>query len=132
MSSSRSNSNPPSNNGDNQPNFGKKESDNNDYTDPGDGAYEEDSEEDEQLRKLGPILKESWRVEENKYGNTTYENPSVMVIYRKDYEYALDQIIPTIESSFNEFDLVMVSQAYRSRATVEKNCLLYTSDAADE
>ena len=52
MSNSRSNSNSPNNNGDSQPNFGKKESDINDYTDPKDWAYEEDSVEDDQLRKL--------------------------------------------------------------------------------
>tara|TARA_B100000963_G_C22457436_1_gene594080 strand:+ start:259 stop:588 length:330 start_codon:yes stop_codon:yes gene_type:complete len=52
MPNSRSNSNSPNNNGDSQPNFGKKESDINDYTDPKDWAYEEDSVEDDQLRKL--------------------------------------------------------------------------------
>ena len=85
----------------------------------------------EQLRKLGPILKDSWRVEENKFGNTTYENPSVMVIYRKDHEYALDQIIPSIDNSINEFDLVMVSQAYRSRASVEKKVNLVVKPMID-
>ena len=74
----------------------------------------------EQLRQLGPLLKENWRVEENKQGNTTYENPSVICIYRKDHEFTLDQIIPTKKESINEFDLVIVSQAYRSRASVEK------------
>ena len=74
----------------------------------------------EQLRQLGPLLKENWRVEENKQGNTTYENPSVICIYRKDHEFTLDQIIPTKKDSINEFDLVIVSQAYRSRASVEK------------
>ena len=85
----------------------------------------------EQLRKLGPILKDSWRVEENKFGNTTYENPSVMVIYRKDHEYALDQIIPSIDNSINEFDIVMVSQAYRSRASVEKKVNLVVKPMID-
>ena len=74
----------------------------------------------EQLRQLGPLLKENWRVEENKQGNTTYENPSVICIYRKDHEFTLDQIIPSKKESINEFDLVIVSQAYRSRASVEK------------
>ena len=74
----------------------------------------------EQLRQLGPLLKENWRVEENKQGNTTYENPSVICIYRKDHEFTLDQIIPSKNESINEFDLVIVSQAYRSRASVEK------------
>jgi len=74
----------------------------------------------EQLRKLGPLLKENWRVEENKSGNTTYETPSAVIIYRKDHEYTLDQIIPSRDESINKFDLVIVSQAYRSRASAEQ------------
>jgi len=74
----------------------------------------------EQLRKLGPTLRDTWRVEENEHGNTTYEQPSAVVIYRKDQEFALEQIIPTPEKSINNFDLVIVSQAYRSRASVDK------------
>ena len=74
----------------------------------------------QQLTQLDEILKNNWRVEENKSGNTTYENPSVIVIYREDQEFALDQIIPTIDDSINEFDLVLVSQAYRSRFPVDK------------
>ena len=74
----------------------------------------------QQLTKLDDILKNNWRVEENKSGNTTYENPSVIVIYREDQEFALEQIIPTISNSINEFDLVLVSQAYRSRFPVDK------------
>ena len=74
----------------------------------------------QQLTKLDDILKRNWRVEENKSGNTTYEKPSVIVIYREDQEFALEQIIPTKERSINEFDLVLVSQAYRSRFPVDK------------
>ena len=74
----------------------------------------------QQLTKLDDILKSNWRVEENKSGNTTYEKPSVIVIYREDQEFALEQIIPTKEKSINEFDLVLVSQAYRSRFPVDK------------
>ena len=54
-----------------------------------------------------------------------------MVIYRKDHEYALDQIIPSIDNSINEFDLVMVSQAYRSRASVEKKVNLVVKPMID-
>ena len=74
----------------------------------------------QQLSKLDDILKNNWRVEENNSGNTTYELPSVIVIYREDQEFALEQIIPTKDKSINEFDLVLVSQAYRSRFPVDK------------
>ena len=74
----------------------------------------------EQLRKLGPTLRDKWRVEQNKNGNTTYEQPSAVIIYRKDQEFSLEQIIPKPEESINKFDLVIVSQAYRSRASVDK------------
>ena len=85
----------------------------------------------EQLRKLSPLLKENWRVEENKYGNTTYENPSAIVIYRKDQEYSIDQIIPNRDKSLNEYDLIIVSQAYRSRASTEKKVKLVIKPMID-
>ena len=74
----------------------------------------------EQLRTLGPLLKDNWRVEQNNKGNTTYELPSVVTIMRDDQAFNLDHIIPNIQNSINEFDLVIVSQAYRSRASVDR------------
>ena len=49
-----------------------------------------------QLRKLNQeFLAKKWQVERNpKTGNPTYKEPSVIVIYRKDQEFMLKDVIP--------------------------------------
>ncbi len=49
-----------------------------------------------QLRKLNQeFLSKKWQVERNvKTGNPTYKEPSVIVIYRKDQEFVLKDVIP--------------------------------------
>ena len=42
------------------------------------------------------------------------------MIYRKDQEFILNDIIPTKINSKNTFDLIIASQPYRSRITAEK------------
>ena len=68
-----------------------------------------------QLNNLDDILKESWQVEKNKNGNTTYKDPSVIVIFREDQEMTIDNIIPRKDQEFHNFDLIIASQPYRSR-----------------
>ena len=76
---------------------------------------------DNQLRKLNVFLEKNWQIErDNKSGNSTYKTPSVLVIYRKDQEFILNDIIPTKINSKNTFDLIIASQPYRSRITAEK------------
>ena len=76
---------------------------------------------DNQLRKLNVFLEKNWQIErDNKSGNSTYKTPSVLVIYRKDQEFILSDIIPTKINSKNTFDLIIASQPYRSRITAEK------------
>ena len=53
-------------------------------------------------------------------GNPTYKTPSVLVIYRRDQEFVLNDIIPTKSKSKNKFDLIIASQPYRSRIPAEK------------
>ena len=49
-----------------------------------------------QLRKLNQeFLAKKWQVETNpKTGTSTYKEPSVIVIYRKDQEFVLQDVIP--------------------------------------
>ena len=69
-----------------------------------------------QLNKLEPILEKNWQVEKNpKNGNTTYKNPSVIVIHRDDQKIQLNNIIPRINDERLYFDLIIASQPYRSR-----------------
>ena len=49
-----------------------------------------------QLRKLNQeFLAKKWQVETNpKTGTSTYKEPSVIVIFRKDQEFVLQDVIP--------------------------------------
>ena len=74
-----------------------------------------------QLRALNPYLEKNWQIERAaKTGNPTYKIPSVLVIYRDDQEFVLNDIIPTKSNPSNKFDLIIASQPYRSRIPAEK------------
>ena len=74
-----------------------------------------------QLRKLNSFLEKNWQIErDSKTGNPTYKTPSVLVIYRSDQEFVLNDIIPTKSKPSNTFDLIIASQPYRSRISAEK------------
>ena len=76
----------------------------------------------DQLRKLNQgFLSKKWQIERNPInGNPTYKEPSVIIIYRKDQEFSLKNIIPKKNNGKNNFDLIIASQPYRSRISVEK------------
>ena len=75
-----------------------------------------------QLRKLNQeFLAKKWQVETNpKTGTSTYKEPSVIVIFRKDQEFVLQDIIPKKNNGKTDYDLIIASQPYRSRVTAEK------------
>ncbi len=75
-----------------------------------------------QLRKFNrKYLSKIWQIERNsRNGNPTYKEPSVIVIYRKDQEFTLKNIIPNKNQGKKNYDLIIASQPYRSRITAEK------------
>jgi len=75
-----------------------------------------------QLRKLNQeFLNKKWQIERNpRNGNPTYKEPSVIVIYRKDQEFSLKNVIPKKNNGKNSYDLIIASQPYRSRISAEK------------
>ena len=79
-----------------------------------------------QLRKFNKdFLDKKWQIERNKKnGNPTYKEPSVIVIYRKDQEFGLKNIIPNKNNGKTKYDLIIASQPYRSRITAEKKVKL--------
>ena len=52
-------------------------------------------------------------------GNPIYEKPVVLVLYREDYKLLLDQMRPKRGVTRADYDLVIASQPYRARASVE-------------
>jgi len=74
-----------------------------------------------QLIQLNSFLEKNWQIERDvKTGNPTYKIPSILVIYRSDQKFVLSDIIPKKSKPSNKFDLIIASQPYRSRISVEK------------
>jgi hypothetical protein len=72
-----------------------------------------------QIGELKSFLDEHWRVREGKGGNLVYEKPVVLVIYREDHKFLLDQVRPRRGLTHANYDLVIASQPYRARAPLE-------------
>ena len=73
-----------------------------------------------QIAELQPFLAEHWRVREGRsQRQSVYEKPVVLVIYREDHRFLLDQVRPRRGFAHADFDLVIASQPYRARAPVE-------------
>ena len=59
---------------------------------------------------------ENWKARVSpKSGNPVYERPVVLVLYRNDHHFLLDQIIPKPGGTVADYDLVIASQPYRAR-----------------
>ncbi len=74
----------------------------------------------EQINALEPFLGEHWQARHSpKTGNPVYERPVVLVIYRDDYRFLLDSVIPRQSATRADYDLVIASQPYRLRVPAE-------------
>ena len=74
----------------------------------------------EQLRALDPTLVDNWQVKSSaKTGNPLYVTPSVLVIYREDHAFLLDDVIPKEGQAEADFDFVVASQPWRARTSAE-------------
>ena len=75
---------------------------------------------EEQINELKTLLVDGWRVQASpKTGNPHYVKPSVLVLYRDDHKFMLDQVIPRQDRKQPNFDLVIASQPYRARMDVD-------------
>ena len=75
---------------------------------------------EEQITDLQGFLGEHWRAKVSaKTGNPIYEKPMVLVLYREDYRFLLDQVRPRRGGTRADYDLVIASQPYRARAATE-------------
>jgi hypothetical protein len=70
----------------------------------------------EQIDSLGPLLDEGWATKPSPVtGNPTYARPSVLVMYREDYEFLLDDVIPRVGGTHRGYDFILASQPWRAR-----------------
>ncbi|HZT26885.1 MAG TPA: hypothetical protein VFA57_14395, partial [Pseudolabrys sp.] len=75
---------------------------------------------EQQITALEPFLGETWKARVSlKSGNPIYERPVVLVLYRADHKFLLDQVIPKPGGTVADYDLVIASQPYRARASLE-------------
>jgi SAM-dependent methyltransferase len=73
-----------------------------------------------QITDLEPFLAENWKAGVSpKTGNPVYERPVVMVIYREDHKFLLDPILPRPGGTMASYDLVIASQPYRARSSLD-------------
>jgi hypothetical protein len=72
---------------------------------------------EEQITRLQPFLSENWTAHVSKAsGNPVYDRPVVLVIYRDDQRFMLDQVVPRRGNNRAPYDHVIASQPYRARA----------------
>ena len=69
----------------------------------------------EQLRALDAKLVDAWKVSASKSGNPVYARPSVLVLYRGDHRFMLDDVIPRRGEGHAQYDLMVASQPWRAR-----------------
>jgi hypothetical protein len=73
-----------------------------------------------QIEEQNEFLSKHWGVHASKKtGNPLYDRPAVMVIYREDYRFLLDDVIPRRGAQRADYDLVLASQPYRLRTANE-------------
>ena len=74
----------------------------------------------EQIEALEPFLAKVWQARHSpKTGNPVYERPVALVVYRDDFRFLLDDVIPRQGRTRADYDLVIASQPYRARVPVE-------------
>jgi hypothetical protein len=75
---------------------------------------------EEQISALEPDIAEGWQVQTSaKTGNPLYVRPSVMILYRSDHKLLLDNIIPRPGLAMKDYNLIIASQPFRLRASLE-------------
>ena len=74
----------------------------------------------EQIGALESFLAKHWQARHSpRTGNPIYERPVVLTLYREDFRFLLDDVIPRQGRVRADYDLVIASQPYRARVPIE-------------
>jgi hypothetical protein len=70
----------------------------------------------EQIEALGPLLASGWGTSPSpETGNPVPQQPSVLVLYRRDHEFLLDDVLARVRRHDTAYDFVLASQPWRAR-----------------
>ena len=92
----------------------------------GTSAIDFERQIEEQIRILED--KQVWNVRHSADGNPLPAKPCVIVIYREDQRFTLDNVLPQASGGLGQsnselvYDLSIASQPFRSRASAESKC----------
>ena len=64
-------------------------------------------------------MAENWRAGVKSSGNPVYLRPIILTLRREDHTFLLDPILPRPGRVMADYDLVIASQPYRARASLE-------------
>jgi len=69
-----------------------------------------------QIEALGPVLASGWGTSPSpETGNPIPLQPSVLVLYRRDHEFLLDDVLTRVRQHAASYDFVLASQPWRAR-----------------
>ncbi len=75
---------------------------------------------EEQIEEVSDTLADAWSTHPSeKTGNPVYRRPSVLVVYREDHKFLLDNVIPKPGRPPLHYDLILASQPWRARMSAE-------------
>ncbi len=78
-----------------------------------------------QIHDLFDELAHAWEVTTSpETGNPLYARPAVVVLYRRDREFILKNVIPRAGQPLGRYDLIVASQPYRARTSAERKVRL--------
>ena len=70
----------------------------------------------EQIEALSPTLAAGWGTSASpETGNPIPQQPSVLVLYRRDHEFLLDDVLARLRGHVASYDFVLASQPWRAR-----------------
>jgi SAM-dependent methyltransferase len=73
----------------------------------------------DEIEALEPFLAKVWQARHStSTGNPVYERPVALVIFREDFRFLLDAVVPRQGHARADYDLVIASQPYRARVPV--------------
>jgi hypothetical protein len=87
----------------------------------------------QQIEDLDDLLQNDWKTTTSpKTGNPVYAAPSVLILYRKDHEFVLSDVIPrnTGAPQHHGYDLALAVQPYRSRTLAESKVRMVLAPVA--